>query len=87
MKAIKIKPIEITGACRAGLTLADEFEIRGMNLVNPKHSRLCFLALSHLPPTVTQLQRGNCAVAHLCCPECLSGPENENRVVFLLETA
>ena len=51
MQTIKVKPVEITGHCRAKLTPADEFQIRGTRLENPRQSNLCCLALAHLPPS------------------------------------
>ena len=84
MKTINVRPVEISGRCRANLTLDDEFQIRGTRLENPRQSNLCCLALAHLPPIISQLQRENHFFAHVCCPECLSLPDRENRVVFLL---
>ncbi len=84
MKTIKIKPVEILGTCRANLTLDDEFQIKGMNLENPRQSKLCFLALGHFPPIISQLQGKKHFFAHLSCPDCLSRMEQENGVVFLL---
>ena len=84
MQTIKIKPVEIIGACRAGLTTKDEFQITGMRLENPQQSNICLLALSFLPPTVTQLQRENRCFAHISCPDCVSNLEQEHRVTFLL---
>ena len=84
MQIIKIKPVEIIGACRAGITIEDEFQITGMRLENPKQSNICLLALSFLPPTVTQLQRENRCLAHISCPDCISSLEQENCVTFLL---
>jgi hypothetical protein len=84
MRTIKVKPVEIIGACRANLTLDDEFQIKGMRLENPRQSNLCFLALGHLPPVVAQLQAGHHFFAHVCCPDCLSQLECEHRVTFLL---
>lgn len=84
MKTIKIKPVKITGKCRANLTSDDEFQIKGMNLENPGHSRLCFQALGHFPPIIIQLQQGNHFFAHATCPDCLSPQNGENCVTFLL---
>lgn len=84
MKTIKVKPVEITGNCRANLTLDDEFQIEGMRLENPRQSSLCFLALGHFPPIVSQLQSENHFLAHVVCPDCLSRLDQENRVVYLL---
>lgn len=84
MKTIKIKPIEIIGGCRAGITTDDEFQINGMRVENPRQSNICLLALSLLPPTVTQLQRENRCFAHISCPDCVSSLKQENCVTFLL---
>lgn len=84
MQIIKVKPVEIMGACRANLTPEDEFQIKDMKLENPRRSNLCFLALSHLPPAVAQLQANNYFLAHVCCPDCLSQLDCEHRVTFLL---
>ena len=84
MKTINVKPVELIGSCRAKLTLDDEFQIKGMNLENPRGSKLCFLALGHLPPIISQLQRGDQFFAHATCPDCLSRLDRENCVVFLL---
>jgi hypothetical protein len=84
MKTINVRPVELIGNCRAHLTPDDEFQIQGMKLENPRQSNLCFLALSHFPPIVSQLQRGKCFFAHVACPDCLARLEQENRVVFLL---
>ena len=84
MKTINVKPVELIGNCRANLTLGDEFQIRGMNLENPNQSNICFLALGHFPPIVSQLQSGNHFFAHVTCPDCLSRLDRENRVVYLL---
>lgn len=84
MKIINVKPVELIGSCRAKLTLDDEFQIKGMNLENLRGSKLCFLALGHLPPIISQLQRGDQFFAHATCPDCLSRLDRENCVVFLL---
>ena len=42
------------------------------------------MALSLFPPNVTQLQRENRFLAHICCPDCVSSLEQEHRVTFLL---
>jgi uncharacterized repeat protein (TIGR04076 family) len=83
VKAIKVKPVEVTGHCRAGLTLDDEFLIDGSNLLNPRQSNICIGALSHLPPVVSALQEGKQLHAHARCQSC-TGVGQENRVVFLL---
>ncbi len=87
MKSIKIKPVEIIGSCRANLTLNDEFQIKGMQLKNPRQSNLCFMALGQLPPIISQLQRGKQILAHTTCPDCLARLDQENCVVFLLGDA
>lgn len=84
MRTINIKPVEIIGNCRAKLTPDDEFQIKGMKLENPKQSSLCFQALGHFPPIISQLQQGNHFFAHAICPECLSNLNGENYVLFLL---
>lgn len=83
MTAIKIKPVEIIGHCRANLTRDDEFQVEGTNLVNPGQSNVCVGALSHLPPAISTLQRGEKFFAHARCQNC-TGLGQENRVVFLL---
>lgn len=83
MTAIKIKPVEIIGHCRANLTVDDEFQVEGANLLNPRHSNLCIRALSHLPPAISTLQREKRFFAHARCQNC-TGLGRENRVVFLL---
>jgi len=84
MKTIKIKPVQIIGQCRAGLTVDDECQIKGMNLAAVGRSKLCFLALGHFAPIVAQLQSGKRFYAHLACPDCLSRRDQENGVEFLL---
>ncbi len=83
MTAIKIKPVAVVGHCRAGLTLGDEFLVEGSNLLNPEQSNICIRALSHLPPAIATLQRGERIFAHTRCQNC-TGLGRENRVVFLL---
>jgi len=84
MKPINVRPVELIGGCPAHLTPNDEFQIVGMSLENPRHSRLCFLAVSHLPVMVGQLQSGSRFFSHASCPGCTSQLDNENRVIFLL---
>lgn len=84
--AIRVKPVEISGCCRAGLSLDDDFLIDGSNLLNPRHSQMCIGALSHLPPVVATLQQGAQLFAHARCQNC-TGVAQENRVVFLLGRA
>jgi uncharacterized repeat protein (TIGR04076 family) len=84
VRTINVKPVEIAGNCRANLSLEDEFQIRGMQLENPRQSKLCLQALSHLPPVVTQLQRETHCFAHVMCSDCLSRRGPENGVLFLL---
>lgn len=86
LNTIKVKPVEITGHCRAGLTLDDEFLVDGSNLLNPRDSKMCIGALSHLPPVVSTLQQGKQMFAHARCQNC-TGVGQENRVVFLLGRA
>lgn len=89
MKTINVKPTHIIGACPAALTLADEFQIEGLRLNNPRTSTLCFLAISQLPigQGIWQLQSGERFFSHISCPGCTLTPEQENRVVFLLAHA
>lgn len=87
MRTIKIKPVEITGICRANLTLDDEFQIKGVGLENPRQSRICIHALGHFPPIILQLQRGHHFFAHATCPDCLALQNGENCVLFLLGRA
>jgi len=84
VKTIRIRPIELIGHCPARLSLNDGFQVAGMNLENPQGSRLCFLAFSHFPMTVWQLQSESRFFSHASCPGCISRLEEENRVVFLL---
>lgn len=84
MKTIKIKPVRVTGKCRAGLRLDDEVQIRGVNLENPGQSRLCCHAFSHFSPVIATLQRGNHFYAVVSCPDCLSAQCNGASVDFLL---
>jgi hypothetical protein len=84
IKPINIKPVQIIGACPAGVTFDDLFQVDGMNLKNPKGNRVCFLAVSHFPIMVWQLQGENRFFAHASCPGCIKDMERENRVVFLL---
>ena len=84
MQTIKIKPVEMIGKCRAGITGDDEFQVTGMRLENPLQSNICLLATSFFPPTVKQLQRDHGFFAHVSCPDCVSSLETENRVTFLL---
>ena len=84
MKTILLKPVEIIGHCPAGLMPTDELKISGMNLTNPEQSRICFLALSHFPPSIWQLQSESRFFSHVTCPGCITDMDHENRVVFLL---
>jgi hypothetical protein len=86
MRIINVKPVEIVGACPAGLKLTDEFQIAGMRLENPGNSTLCLLAVSQIPigQGIWQLQTGEGFFSHVTCPGCIRGPERENRVVLLL---
>ncbi len=84
MQPIRVKPVEFIGCCPAHLAPHDEFQIVGLNLDNPSHSRVCFLAVSQLPVMVWQLQNDSRFFAHASCPGCTSQLAQENRVVFLL---
>ncbi|MFO7743673.1 MAG: hypothetical protein R6X31_15350 [Anaerolineae bacterium] len=84
MRTINIKPVEIIGDCPPGLTPADEFQVEGMRLENPKQSNVCFLALSHFPIMVWHLESESRFFSHASCPGCISRLDRENRVVFLL---
>ena len=83
---VNIRPVEIIGHCPAGLTLGDECQLEGMELKNPKSSRVCWLALSQLPigQGIWQVQSGERFFSHVSCPGCIADLEHENRVVFLL---
>lgn len=83
MGRINIRPVEIIGTCPVGLSLEDEFQVEGLRLKNPR-GNLCFLALSHLPPMIWQLQSESRFFAHASCPGCITKLDRENRVVFLL---
>ena len=84
MKTILLKPVEVIGRCPANLSPDDVLRIEGMNLVNPARHKTCFLAFSHFPPMVWQLQSESRFFSHASCPGCTSELEQENRVVFLL---
>ena len=86
MDRIVVRPVQIVGACPAGLTLDDGFQVEGMKLLNEQGSTLCFLALAQLPigQGVWQLQGGERFFSHLSCPGCTVDLAQENRVVFLL---
>ena len=84
MKTINIRPVKVIGHCPANVTLDDEFQIEGMSLRNPGGSNICFLALSHFPIGIWQLQGESRFFSHSSCPGCISRPDEENRVVFLL---
>jgi hypothetical protein len=84
MKMINIRPVEIIGACPAQLSQEDKFQIDELKLVNSGNVRICFLAISHLPPSVWQLQSEGRFFAHVSCPGCTRQLAEENRVVFLL---
>jgi len=81
---IRVRPVEILGHCPAGLTPESEFQIDGMNLIHAGDFPLCFLSVSHMPPSVWQLQGGDRFFAHVSCPGCTIRLEEENRVMFLL---
>jgi hypothetical protein len=84
MKTILLKPVEIIGRCPANVSPDDVLQIVGMKLENPGRHTVCFLALSHFPPMVWQLQSESRFFSHASCPGCTSEMEQENRVVFLL---
>lgn len=84
MPKINIKPVEILGDCPAHLQLENVFHIEGLNLSNPQGNDLCFLALTHFPIMIWQLQSGERFFSHASCPGCISQLDQENRVVFLL---
>ncbi|MBN2387445.1 MAG: hypothetical protein JXB85_10520 [Anaerolineales bacterium] len=84
MKTIRVRPVEILGSCPAGLSLQDEFHIEGMLLVPAEGFPICFLALSHLAPTIWQLQSKSRFFGHASCPGCTTRAEEEQRVIFLL---
>jgi hypothetical protein len=84
MKTILLKPVEIIGRCPADLSPDDVLQIVGMKLENPGMKNVCFLALSHIPPMVWQLQSESRFFSHASCPGCTSELEQENRVIFLL---
>ena len=84
MTIIKIKPIRVTGQCRANLTLNDEVQIRGVNVENPGQNRMCYNAFSHFAPTIATLQRGKQFSAVMTCPDCILQEQNGACVDFLL---
>ncbi len=53
-----------------------------MNLVRMEKG--CFLAVSHFPVSIWQLQHNDQFFAHVSCPGCTTELENENRIIFLL---
>ena len=83
MHTINVKPVQIIGHCRARLTPDDEFQVAGVNVVNPQQSAICIRALSYLPPAIRQLQRGTRFFTHVTCPDCTT-LKQQNCVVFLL---
>lgn len=84
MKKVKITPVAFIGNCPANLDEEDEFQILGLNVENPGQHKLCFLAFTHFPIMVWQLQSEERFFSHASCPGCTSGMDEENRVVFLL---
>jgi hypothetical protein len=84
MKTVLIKPVETIGRCPANVSLDDVLQIKGMRLENPGGHNVCFLAPSHFPPMVWQLQSESRFFAHASCPGCTTELEQENRVIFLL---
>lgn len=89
MDTIRVKPVEIVGACPAELTLGDEFQIEGMKVRGCGEGAVCFLAVSQISilPLVWQLQSGERFFGHVSCPGCTVDLAQENRVVFLLSHA
>jgi hypothetical protein len=86
MNSIKARPVKLIGNCPAELTSEDEFQIEGLQLENPRGSRLCLLALSQIPigQGIWQLQSGERFFSHVSCSGCTMRPDQVNRVVFLL---
>lgn len=84
MQSIKIKPVRITGKCRAGLRLEDEVQVRGVNLENPRQSRVCYRAFSHFSPIIAALQQGDHFYTVVTCPDCMSNARGGDCVDFLL---
>jgi uncharacterized repeat protein (TIGR04076 family) len=84
MQTIKIKPVRVSGKCRAGLRLADEVQVRGVNLENSGQSRVCCHAFSHFSPVIATLQRGDHFYAVVTCPDCQSSGPGGACVDFLL---
>jgi hypothetical protein len=84
MKTILLKPVEIIGRCPANISPYDVLQIKGMKLENPGMHNVCFLALSHFPPMVWQLQSESRFFSHASCPGCTTELDQENRVIFLL---
>jgi hypothetical protein len=76
--------VEIIGECPAGITPKDEVYINGMQLENPRNHNVCFLAITHFPIMVWQLQSDDRFFSHASCPGCTTRMKDENRVVFLL---
>lgn len=81
---INIKPVQITGTCPAGITTEDVFHIEGMNIVHGNDCPICFLAVTHIPMMIWQIQSGGRFFNHTSCPGCTLDLEQENRVVYLL---
>jgi uncharacterized repeat protein (TIGR04076 family) len=77
-------PSRIWGACPAGHQIGDEIVIEGMT-VRAVKGPLCYAALSAFTCQVMQIVRGR-ATNHLSCPGCVSGADQENRVVFVLSS-
>lgn len=84
MKAIRVKPIEIIGECPLGISFKDEFIIENLGIKNPKKSKLCFLAISHLYYGIWGIQNNQVLVNHSSCPGCTNDLESENRISFLI---
>ena len=84
MKTIRVKPVEIIGECPIGISFKDEFLIEGIEIKNPKKSKICFLAISHLYYGIWGIQNNQVLINHSTCPGCINNLESENRISFLM---
>lgn len=86
MKLVNVKPVQVIGDCPVELGQGDEFQVDGMLLKNPAGKKVCILAVSQLMigQGIWQLQSGERFFSHVTCPGCMTEPDQENRVVFLL---